>query len=217
MLLGRKGTPRQKEHTIAYRGPMRCGHCGAMITAEEKIKRQQNGNVHSYTYYHCTRHTNIPCAQPAIEENQLEKQIADALSTVTIPPDFKEWALKRLKEMSATEVDDRDRMYGAQRREYESCVRRIDALIDMRMNNELTEDEFKKRKESLLREKDKMSELLRDTDKRVENWLEIAERGFNFAEKAAAIFADAKVDKNIEARKEIFISLGSNLLLKDKN
>ena len=95
-------------------------------------------------------------------------------------------------------------------------MRKIDNLIDMRANKEITEDEFKGRKEALLTEKAKFQELLKDTDKRVENWLEIAERGFNFAEKASAIFADVKDPNALEAKKEIFATLGSDLILKDK-
>lgn len=71
-------------------------------------------------------------------------------------------------------------------------------------------------KQTLLAEKERLAALLKDTDKRVENWLEIAERGFNFAEKAAAVFAEAKENDDIETRKEIFASLGSDLILKDK-
>jgi site-specific DNA recombinase len=55
MLLGRKGRPRPKNHAFAFVGTMRCGECGMAITAEEKTKIQQNGNVHHYTYYHCTK------------------------------------------------------------------------------------------------------------------------------------------------------------------
>lgn len=55
-----------------------------------------------------------------------------------------------------------------------------------------------------------------DTDKRIENWLEIAERGFNFAESAVETFAEAKKNNDLETRKEIFAALGSNLILKDK-
>ena len=46
ILLGRKNAIRLKQHEIIYRGPMRCGECGAMITAEEKTKYQKNGNTH---------------------------------------------------------------------------------------------------------------------------------------------------------------------------
>lgn len=40
-LLGRKGRPRPKRHRFAFTGLMNCGTCGAMITAEEKIKHQK--------------------------------------------------------------------------------------------------------------------------------------------------------------------------------
>ena len=216
ILLGRKNAPRMKRHEIIYRGPMRCGECGAMITAEEKTKHQKNGKSHHYTYYHCTKRKDPNCSQKSIEEKELEKQIAVELGKIEIPADFKDWALARLKTQNTQEVDDREKIYGSQRRGYEGVVRKIDNLIDMRANKEITEDEFKGRKEALLTEKAKFQELLKDTDKRVENWLEIAERGFNFAEKASAIFADVKDPNALEAKKEIFATLGSDLILKDK-
>lgn len=216
ILLGRKNTPRQKKHTIMYRGPIKCGGCGAMITAEEKVKHQKNGNTHSYTYYHCTRRKDPNCKEPAIEEEELEKQIVEAIESIEIPAEFTIWALARLREVNAQEVSDRDRIYGAQRREYETCVRKINNLIDMRANGELTEDEYLDRKQTLLSEKDRLQALLEDADKRVENWLEIAERGFNFAEKTATVFTEAKRNNDFETRKEIFAALGSNLILKAK-
>lgn len=214
-LLGRTNTVRMKKHEIAYRGPIKCV-CGAMITAEEKEKHQQNGNVHNYTYYHCTRKKDPNCKQPAIEEKELEKQIAAEISKITIPADFKVWALGKLKKLNSQEIEDREQIYGSQRREYEASVRKIDNLIDMRANGEITEEEFKDRKQVALTEKGKFQELLKDTDNRIDKWLEVAERGFNFAEKAAEIFADAQDENNLEAKKEIFASLGSDLVLNNK-
>lgn len=209
-LLGKRSQPRVKTHDIPYRGPIRCGECGAMITAEEKIKYQQNGNVHRYTYYHCTKRRDPNCSQQAIEARDLEKQIADKLAEIEIPDDFKEWALARLREMNRQEITDRERVYGAQRREYEACIRKIDNLIDMRANGEITEDEFRQRKTVLLTEKERLQGLLKDTDERVENWLDVAERGFNFAEKAREIFLSTD---DIAVKKEIFAALGSDFVL----
>ncbi len=48
---------RQQDHTrepAPYRGLLKCS-CGMTITAENKTKRQKNGNVHCYVYYRCTR------------------------------------------------------------------------------------------------------------------------------------------------------------------
>src|SRR3989344_5143988 len=36
-------------------GLISCASCGMMITAENKTKRQKNGNVHHYVYYRCTK------------------------------------------------------------------------------------------------------------------------------------------------------------------
>jgi hypothetical protein len=216
ILLGRKSAPRQKRHEIIYRGPMKCGECGAMITAEEKVKRQKNGNVHHYTYYHCTKRIDENCSQKSIEEKELEKQIAIELGKIEIPLDFKEWALARLKTQNSKEIEDREKIYGSQRRGYDASVRKIDNLIDMRANGEITEEEFKHRKDALLGEKAKFQELLKDTDKRIENWLDVAERGFNFAERASTIFANVEDPNALEAKKEIFATLGSDLILKDK-
>ena len=216
VLLGRKSSPRPKKYTIAYRGPIKCGGCGAMITAEEKVKHQKNGNTHHYTYYHCTKRKDPHCKEPAIEEAELEKQIAQELASITIPEDFKNWALARLREMNTQEVSDRDRIFGSQRREYDACVRKVDNLIDMRANGEIDEVEFKGKKQSLLSEKERLQEFLKDTDKRVDNWVEVAERGFNFAEKAAAIFDEARENGDMETCKEIFAALGSDLILKNK-
>ncbi len=215
-LLGRKSTPRGKEHEIAYRGPLHCGGCGAMITAEEKVKHQKNGKTHRYTYYHCTRRKDPTCTQPAIEEKELEKQIARELAKIEIPADFKDWALAALKEANTQETEDRDRIYGAQRRAYEACVRKLNNLIDMRAGGEITEDEFADRKAILLGEKERLSAQLTDTDQRVENWLDIAEAGFSFAEKAAAAFANAQEQNDLTVKKDLFAALGYNLTLKDK-
>ena len=85
----------------------------------------------------------------------------------------------------------------------------------MRANLEIDEHEFRGRKETLLAEKARLKALLGDTDKRIDTWLEIAERGFNFAEKAPLAFTKASEKKLIEAKREIFSTLGYNYTLTD--
>ncbi len=215
-LLGRKGNPRpHSRHDLVYRGPIHCGECGALITAEEKLKKLAKGGVAHYTYYHCTKRKYPNCSQLSIEEKELEKQIAKELAALQIPADFKKWAVARLKEMNAQEVEDREKISGNQRREYDACVRKIDNLIDMRANSEIDEREFRERKEILLAEKNRLWAYLKDTDKRVENWLEIAERGFNFAETSVAVFNKAQQKQLLEVKRDIFNALGSDYTLKD--
>ncbi|MHB8660771.1 MAG: hypothetical protein ACYC75_02435 [Minisyncoccota bacterium] len=146
---------------------------------------------------------------------ELEKQIAKELGKLKIPAGFTQWAVARLKDQNAKEITDREVVYSSQRKEYEASVRKIDNLIDMRANGEIDEQEFRSRKTTLLAEKERIQALLQDTDKRVENWLEVAERGFSFAEKAPTVFAKAAEDKDFATCKELFTALGSDYTLKD--
>ena len=81
-----------------------------MVTAEQKIKHQQNGKTHRFVYYHCTRRKDPNCPQMPIEEKELEKQINPILISMEIPEDFTKWALKRLRTMNEQEVGDREKM-----------------------------------------------------------------------------------------------------------
>ena len=52
-----------------------CGLCGSGITANEKIKKQKNGNIHTYIYYGCTRSKDLHCKAGYISEDILIEQL----------------------------------------------------------------------------------------------------------------------------------------------
>ncbi len=211
VILGDKGKQRPHTKEFAYTGLIHCAECNSMITAEKKIKTQKNGNVHQYTYYHCTKKKNRACSQKNIRQEDLESQINAILGTIEIPPEFKEWAIDQLKTESRFEVEDRNKILANLQRDYNACVQRIDALIDMRAAGELNEEEFARKKSEFSKEKVRLQELLKDTDGRVDNWLEKAEQVFTFAESAPKRYASA----TLREKRNIVFVLGSNLLLKD--
>lgn len=211
VLLGRKGKPRPKTHSFAYTGLIRCGECGAMITAEDKTKSQKNGNIHHYTYYHCTKRKHPACSQKVIRIEELEKQIFDILNKIEIPPEFCQWALDALKEENKQEGQDRKAIFSSLQRQYNNCIQKIDNLIDMRASETISEEEFARKRIEATKEKTRLSELLIDTDNRVDKWLDKAEEVFNFAKTAKIRFENG----SNEDKREILHNLGSNLLLKD--
>ncbi|MFH1667815.1 MAG: recombinase family protein [Candidatus Komeilibacteria bacterium] len=78
--------PKRHPGTVdfAFTKLLYCGACGSGITAEEKFKHQQNGNVHRYVYYHCTCGKNRECKQPAIREEDLIKQMVLLIDEINI-------------------------------------------------------------------------------------------------------------------------------------
>jgi len=214
-LLGRRGMPRPKSRRwFAYGGVIRCGSCGSMVTAEGRTKTQKNGNVHHYTYYHCTKPSKPRCTERPIEENELEKEIIRLVSEIEISPAFRDWAFEKIKEGNAEETAKRDAALTSARRAYDACLRKIDSLTNMRADGEIDADEFKERKTAALKEKDRLYQALKEVDKGVERNLDRVEATFDFATNAQANFKDA----NSDARREFVAALSdaSNLLLSAK-
>ncbi len=212
-LLGKKATARPKTHDFAFRGPLVCGECGGMVTAETKTKRQKNGNVHSYIYYHCTKKRNPDCSQGSIEETELQKQISKVLGEVQLPGDFCAWALDILKNNNVVEAQSRTQIVDNQRGNYDKVLKKIDNLISMRASGEITDEEFSKSKNTFLVEKHRIEVLMDNTAKRADDWLDQAEKYFDFARTAKTTFDSTD---SLEVKKSILMFLGSNLTLKDK-
>src|SRR3989344_2603345 len=147
-LLGRKGKPRSKTHLFAFTGLVRCGSCGAMVTAEEKWKHQKNGNVHHYIYYHCTKRMNQKCTEKGLEITEFERQVDKALENITIPEKFKEWALRYLHDVRREEAKTHEDIVVAKNRRYESIIQQVYNLVlaytspDNANNRLMTEEEL---------------------------------------------------------------------------
>lgn len=210
-LLRRKEKTSPHKHVFAFTGMIRCADCGSMVTAEVHNKTQKNGNVHQYVYYRCTKKKKH-CSQSFIREEDLEKQIIDVLGRIEIPAEFHQWAIKMFSRENEKEKNSRKLILDNQQKNYEKCLKKIDALIDLKINNEISEEEFITKKSELVKEKMHFQELLNDTDNRVNKWLERAEELFDYAEKARERFKNG----TLEEKKHILQVLGSNLYLNDK-
>jgi site-specific DNA recombinase len=211
MLLGRKEKARLRKHRFAFTGLIRCGECGAMITAENRVRTQKNGNVHYYTYYHCTKRKGL-CQQKHIRQEELKKQILAILNKIEIPPEFHDWAMEELQLEAGKEIKDRNKILTTQQKAYNECLKEIDGVISMRAKGELDEETYKTKMDNLREEKVRFQELLKDTDNRVNKWMKKAEAIFAFARDARKEFETGGLEK----QKQILSSLGSNLLLKDQ-
>ena len=217
-ILGRKGKPRPKKHIFAFTGLMRCGSCGAGITAEEKFKKQKNGNLHHYIYYHCTKRINPDCTEKAIELKELNKQIDGFLEKISISERFRDWALKYLHEIRQDEAKATEDIVATKHKAYENIVKQLDNLLIKYTSPEnaderiMTEQEYTGLRTRLLKEKTELEAELNATGKQIEEWVELTEKTFNFARYARIWFAKG----DLQTKRAIFACLGSDLVLKDK-
>lgn len=64
--------------TFAFRGLLKCGQCGADITAQDKFKTlKKTGEVKRFVYYNCTRRKDPNCTEKYINEDRLCELMKD--------------------------------------------------------------------------------------------------------------------------------------------
>ena len=215
VILGRKGKPRPQKHHFSFTGMIRCGECGCTITAEKKKKlNKKTGNLRYYTYYHCTRRKqHIQCTQrKVISEPELDSQILEQISNLTILPEFKDWAMEALRENNDLEIEDRTKIYEMQHKQVTELQGQLDRLTKMRVRELISEEMFIMQRDELQEQIKETQKNLRQTEERAENWLEVVEEELQFAVNAKTRFTTG----DLETKKEILAGLGSNFLLKDK-
>lgn len=82
--LGRDNLVKPMPKEFAFTKLMKCGLCGSGVTADEKFKKQKNGNVHHYIYYGCTRARDLYCKNSIIREEELIKQLSNLIDRISV-------------------------------------------------------------------------------------------------------------------------------------
>jgi DNA invertase Pin-like site-specific DNA recombinase len=201
-ILGRKGKQRPKTRDFAFTGMVRCGECRGMVTAEEKINRYGS----RYIYYHCTKRLNVRCYQKSLELGEFERQIDYLLSLIEIPESFKDWAIKYLNELHDREATDQTTINKSVDSAYSDCIAKINNLVKLKispMNSDgsvLSDSEFEKQMKELKGEKKSLEDKKKNFGERVNQWLKLSVKTFNFACYARAHFENAK---SLQEKKEI--------------
>jgi len=159
------------------------------------------------------------CTQKYIGLSDLEKQIDFLLSQIEIPESFKDWAIKHLNDDHDKETGEQIAINSSVDESYSDCLARISNLIKLKispMNTDgsvLSDEAFEKQMKELQDEKKDLEEKKKRLGERVNQWLELSTKTFDFACYARYHFEHPK---NLIEKKEILATIGSNFILKDK-
>lgn len=215
-LLGRKGLPRpQKHRDFAFTGGLiRCGECGSSITAEQHRKvNKTNGRVHEWTYYRCTKKKpRVLCSQSFVEVKELEHQIDQFLTSITMPGEVMEWALDILREEESRDQAVQHASQEGQkmaRAQNETAQRR---LMDLRLRDLIDDAEFSQRKAELTAESTKLGQKEAVEENGSNLWLKQVESAFSFCKEARGTFGASSGAQ----KRQILEMVGSNLVLENK-
>ena len=186
----------------AYLGLLHCAECGRAITAEI-----QKG----HTYYRCTKkNTAQRCSQPYVREEALDAQIATLLKPFTLPADWAEEMLKRVKEEKKQFAQSNAVVAEQKRVEIEKLNLRLQRLLDSFLDGVIERDDYTAEKTKVMSRKKSLQEQSSALLKNRNAWLEPFQNWILTAKTAGeTIVSGSPQEKKVLAQK-VF---GSNLVL----
>ena len=213
-LLDKRGVPRPHIYNeVLYRNIIKCGECESKVIPYVKQKTLKDGSVSTYVYAKCNnKGDHYKCHQPQVSIADFDNQILQILESIRISDDFFHWAIKALRETNIQETE--------QNRNYQETLsvdlikqqQRLSALLDMRLDLDVDKEEFENKKKEIKKSISELELKIRFHNNRIENWIDTAERCFEFARDAkdAFQFGDSKT------KMTILQAMGSNFILRDK-
>ena len=208
---------RQQDHTrepAPYCGLLKCG-CGMMITAENKTKRQKNGNVHQYVYYRCTRKSKtITCIEQPVRSEPLDEQLSGLLAQFTLPDGWGDWLRQRIDTTERKEQAESDVLLDDLRDKVAHLSGKLQRLLDSFLDELIDRQAYLAKKAEIMSEKKSLEEQMSDIALKQSTWVEPMTK---WLDKAISICEIAHTD-DFSAKKTLLREIfGLNLFLTNKN
>ena len=192
-----------------YCGLLSCSECGCSITAEEKVKHQQNGNMHRYVYYHCTKKRGT-CNGAYLREEVLDAELSDLLSRFHLP---REWAeeMECMAQKDAQEAEQSaTASVSALRADIAVLNEKIARLTDLFVEQDIERGDYLARKRALVDERRQLEEQVLKFERNAAHWLEPLREWI----KDASMLDEIAQSENLSLKKSSLQKIfGSNLTL----
>jgi site-specific DNA recombinase len=185
---------------FAFRGLVKCGHCGGVMSPFEKKG--------TYVYYRCTKYRG-KCPEKGIREERLAELLGEPLKRLRMNEERLEWIKAALSESFGDEqrfAYEEKKKLEAENQEIE---RKISALYEDKLAG-LVDGEFWKRKYAEYRRKqDSIEELIARHKHAGINYLEDSNRILELAQNSYALYI---TQDNFEKRKLVNLILWNSVI-----
>ena len=190
---------------FAYKGLIKCGHCGCQLTAELKKGK--------YIYYHCTGKRGGTCKSDLIREEKLDEVFLELIEKLPDPDKglFEE-IKKAVKEIRKLKSDYEQESLEDIKQQILTLQTRLDNLYMDKLDGRISEEYWLVKHNLWHNEKDKLVEKLQAMNNASRNFDEGSNLLENFCKPARSEFLRATPKK----KRAILKMLGSNFVYKDK-
>jgi len=207
-ILDKGYTTRPKNYEFTYTGLIKCGECGASVTAEHKTNRRYG---QKYIYYHCTKKIK-QCSQRYLEEKVINEQVITFLDSISLDKDIYQVLINIVDRQKKQTDKTTHVIINTIERNIAKIEQSLSNLLTLRLDNLITDDEYLSNKEDLEQEK---TDLESQLNIKKDNMLHIDDKIkdiFKFTVQLRECFENGTIDD----KKRILREIGSNLFLRDK-
>ncbi len=213
--LARCGRPQKgKTEPQIFCGLLACGNCGLAVTAEHKIKRQKNGNVHEYVYYRCTKkRKDMKCLEPAVTQQDLAEQLSGLLAGYAMPEAWASQLEIMLAEDERKSSQSSSLFVANVQAKIVSLQGKLQRLLDGYLDQDIEQSVYREKKAELMSEKKSLEEQSAKLALVGNAWIEPMRQWI----KQAVSLCETAKNAEPSAIKEAFLKMeGLNLFLKTK-
>lgn len=180
----RKLTGKYRKHDFLFRGLITCQECGRSVVGE-----LQKG----HSYYHCTRFQ-TQCAQlKYVREEELEKQVIEALGGLEVQNErMLGWIRKALKESHSDESEYHNSALADLNRQYTITQQRLDTLYDDKLDGKITLETYEKHFERYTKQQDDILSAIQRHKEANISYFELGSNIFELSQKARELYAKKK-------------------------
>ncbi|GAB3430748.1 recombinase family protein [Niabella aquatica] len=157
---------RERQYDFPYRGLIKCGECGCMITPDHKLQaicteckhkfsiktmtacpkcetpldKMNNPTILNILYYHCSKSRNN-CSQGSIRKEEIESTIEKALTKISLNQDFRLFASTKLKD-SEKELEEDKQQIKVLTRKKTTLTNRLNELVNLLADKRINAEQY---------------------------------------------------------------------------
>ena len=192
-----------KKKPFIFRGLVRCKHCGRLYSPELKKNK--------YVYLRPAPVDGCSCKP--LTEIELLTVVEDTLKKMYIPAEMLAEIQAVLKTSLNEKISFAEKQIAMLRKRYDEIQKKLDALLDVRLENSITKDEYDKKALELRTEQANIKNDLNNIDKADEKFSITLEYLISLASKSYELFKSSKTEEKRQLIKFVF----SNFEIDGKN
>ena len=199
----RPSAVRYSEKPFVFRGLLKCAVTGRTVTSDLKK----------------SRHVYLICRDPDdserklyVPEGEVLEQIMDTFRSIQIPPDLLDALLAHMKASHEAENRFHNEAIESLRREHDRIGERLDTLLDMRLDQSITQADYDKKARELKESRAEVAARIEQHQDGEGTFRTTLETLISVASRAADIFERS----NIDEKRQLIAFVFSNLKLRGK-